>query len=78
MTLEEVIAVMAPAAKAGKTVVRLHTPATHAYGAHREQMDEADRLGLAYERSVRACLQQRRGSGTQSRVHTAERASRSS
>ena len=25
MTLEEVIAVMAPAAKAGKTVVRLHT-----------------------------------------------------
>lgn len=49
MTLEEVIAVMAPAAKAGKTVVRLHTGDPCVYGAHREQMDELDRLGLAYE-----------------------------
>ena len=38
MTLEEVIAVMAPAAKAGKTVVRLHTGDPCVYGAHREQM----------------------------------------
>ena len=49
MTLEEVIAVMAPAAKAGKTVVRLHTGDPCVYGAHRAQMDELDRLGLAYE-----------------------------
>ena len=49
MTLEEVIAVMAPAAKAGKTVVRLHTGDPCVYGAHREQMDELDKLGLAYE-----------------------------
>lgn len=49
MTLEEVIAVMAPAAKAGKTVVRLHTGDPCVYGAHREQMDELDRLGLTYE-----------------------------
>ena len=49
MTLEEVIAVMAPAAKAGKTVVRLHTGDPCVYGAHREQMDELDRLGLVYE-----------------------------
>ena len=46
MTLEEIIAVMAPAAKAGKTVVRLHTGDPCVYGAHREQMDELDRLGL--------------------------------
>lgn len=49
MTLEEVIAVMAPAARAGKTVVRLHTGDPCVYGAHREQMDALDRLGLAYE-----------------------------
>ena len=57
MTLEEVIAVMAPAAKAGKTVVRLHTGDPCVYGAHREQMDELDRLGLAYE----VCPDQRNG-----------------
>ena len=49
MTLEEVIDVMAPAAKEGKTVVRLHTGDPCVYGAHREQMDELDRLGLEYE-----------------------------
>ena len=49
MTLEEVIAVMAPAARAGKTVVRLHTGDPCVYGAHREQMDELDKLGLPYE-----------------------------
>lgn len=49
MTLEEVIAVMALAARAGKTVVRLHTGDPCVYGAHREQMDELDRLGLEYE-----------------------------
>ena len=49
MTLEEVIAVMAPAAKAGKTVVRLHTGDPCVYGAHREQMDELDKLGIGYD-----------------------------
>ena len=49
MTLEEVIDVMAPAAKAGKTVVRLHTGDPCVYGAHREQMDELDKRGLPYE-----------------------------
>lgn len=49
MTLEEVIAVMAPAAKAGKTVVRLHTGDPCVYGAHREQMDELDKRGIPYE-----------------------------
>ena len=49
MTLEEVIAVMAPAAKAGKTVVRLHTGDPCVYGAHREQMDELSRLGIDYD-----------------------------
>ena len=54
MTLEEVIAVMAPAAKAGKTVVRLHTGDPCVYGAHREQMDELD-SSVWRMRSVRAC-----------------------
>ena len=49
MTLEQVIGVMAPAARAGQTVVRLHTGDPSVYGAHREQMDELDRLGLVYE-----------------------------
>lgn len=49
MTLEEVIAVMAPAARAGKTVVRLHTGDPCVYGAHREQMDELDKLGIGYD-----------------------------
>lgn len=49
MTLEEVIDVMAPAAKAGKTVVRLHTGDPCVYGAHREQMDELDKRGIPYE-----------------------------
>lgn len=49
MTLEEVIAVMAPAAQAGQTVVRLHTGDPCVYGAHREQMDKLDELGLPYE-----------------------------
>lgn len=49
MTLEEVIAVMASAAQAGQTVVRLHTGDPCVYGAHREQMDALDKLGLPYE-----------------------------
>lgn len=49
MTLEEVIAVMVPAAIDGKTVVRLHTGDPCVYGAHREQMDALDGMGLPYE-----------------------------
>lgn len=50
MTLEEVIAVMAPAAKGGQKRSCVCTPGDPCvYGAHREQMDELDRLGLAYE-----------------------------
>lgn len=49
MTLEEVLAVMIPAAKAGKLVVRLHTGDPCVYGAHREQMDALDKVGLDYE-----------------------------
>jgi len=49
MALPEVIAVMVAAAEAGQTVVRLHTGDPCIYGAHREQMDELDKRGLAYE-----------------------------
>lgn len=49
MTLQEVIAVMAAAAEAGQTIVRLHTGDPCLYGAHREQMDELDKRGLPYE-----------------------------
>lgn len=49
MTLEEVISVMDSAEKEGKTTVRLHTGDPSLYGAIREQMDELDRLGYAYE-----------------------------
>ena len=49
MTLEQVLDVMVPAAREGKTVVRLHTGDPCVYGAHREQMDALDKEGLAYE-----------------------------
>ena len=48
MTLEEVLDVMIPAAKAGKEVVRLHTGDASIYGAIREQMDELDKKGITY------------------------------
>ena len=49
MTLDEVIAVMENAEKAGKTVVRLHTGEPSIYGAVREQMDLLDEKGITYE-----------------------------
>lgn len=49
MTLEEVIAVMDAAEKAGKTTVRLHTGDPSLYGAIGEQMRELDRLGIDYD-----------------------------
>ena len=34
---------------AGKKVVRVHTGDPAIYGAHREQMDALDRMGITYE-----------------------------
>lgn len=49
MTLEQVMDVMLPADRAGKTVVRLHTGDPSIYGAIREQMDILDAHGVSYE-----------------------------
>jgi precorrin-4/cobalt-precorrin-4 C11-methyltransferase len=49
MTLPEVIAVMKAAAEEGKMVARVHTGDPSIYGAHREQMQELDRLGISYD-----------------------------
>ena len=49
MTLEQVIGVIRAAEKAGKTTVRLHTGDSSIYGAVREQFDELDKLGIAYD-----------------------------
>lgn len=49
MTLEEVLEVLEAAEKDKKTTVRLHTGDPSLYGAIKEQMDELDRRGIAYE-----------------------------
>ena len=49
MTLEEVLDVMMDAEKEKKMTVRLHTGDPCLYGAIREQMDQLDRLGIAYD-----------------------------
>lgn len=50
MTLEEVIEVMKKFAdNNAKTIVRLHTGDPCIYGAHREQMDQLDKLNLEYQ-----------------------------
>jgi precorrin-4/cobalt-precorrin-4 C11-methyltransferase len=49
MTLPEVIDVMANAAVAGKSVVRLHTGDPSIYGAIQEQMEALDGLGIEYQ-----------------------------
>ena len=58
MTLEQVLAVMEQAERAGKTTVRLHTGDPCLYGAVREQMDELDKAGISYEScpGVSACF----------------------
>lgn len=48
MDLDEVIDVMEKAEKAGKTTARVHTGDPAIYGAHREQMDRLDKLGIEY------------------------------
>lgn len=49
MTLEEVIEIMKDGESKNKKVVRVHTGDPAIFGAHREQMDELLRLGIAYE-----------------------------
>lgn len=49
MTLEEVLAVMFEAEASGFDTVRLHTGDPCLYGAIREQMDELDKRGVAYD-----------------------------
>ena len=58
MTLDEVIDVMKEAHAKGQELVRLHTGDPSVYGAIREQMDELDVLGIAYEScpGVSACF----------------------
>ena len=58
MTLEEVIEVMEQAESDKKMTVRLHTGDPSIYGAVREQMDELEKKGIAYEScpGVSACF----------------------
>lgn len=49
MTLEEVLAVMKDGEAKGLKVVRVHTGDPAIFGAHREQMDALDRMGITYE-----------------------------
>ncbi len=58
MTLDEVIDIMQKAEGQNKKIVRLHTGDPSIYGAVREQMDELDALGIAYEScpGVSACF----------------------
>lgn len=49
LTLEEVIEIIKKAEAEGKTTVRLHTGDSSIYGAVREQFDELEKLGFAYE-----------------------------
>lgn len=49
LSLEQVMEIMLPAAKAGKLVVRLHTGDPSIYGAIREQMDILDAEQVDYE-----------------------------
>lgn len=49
MTLEEVLEVIEKAEKSGLMTVRLHTGDPSLYGAIREQMDELDSKGIAYD-----------------------------
>ena len=49
MTLDEVIAVIAEAEKAGRMTVRLHTGDPAIYGAIQEQMDAFKKRGIPYD-----------------------------
>ncbi|MBO5336520.1 MAG: precorrin-4 C(11)-methyltransferase [Lachnospiraceae bacterium] len=58
LTLDEVIDLMKQGEAQGKVIVRLHTGDPSIYGAVREQMEELDKLGIAYEScpGVSACF----------------------
>ncbi|MDY0224834.1 MAG: cobalt-precorrin-4/precorrin-4 C(11)-methyltransferase, partial [Candidatus Methanomethylophilaceae archaeon] len=49
MNLDEVIDIMADAEKKGMKVARVHTGDPAIYGAHREQMDRLEALGIEFE-----------------------------
>jgi precorrin-4 C11-methyltransferase len=49
LTLEEVMAILVPAVRAGKRAVRLHSGDTSLYSAIHEQMTRLDEAGIAYE-----------------------------
>jgi len=49
LTLEEVMAIVVPAARAGKRVVRLHSGDTSLYSAIQEQMTQLDEAGIGYD-----------------------------
>ena len=49
MNLDEVIEVMKDAEERGLKTARVHTGDPAVYGAHREQMDRLDELGIEYE-----------------------------
>lgn len=49
MNLDEVIEVMKEAEEKGLTVARVHTGDPAVYGAHREQMNRLDQLGIEYD-----------------------------
>lgn len=49
MTLEQVLKVILKAEALGKTVVRLHSGDSSIYGAVREQFDELEKRGVAYD-----------------------------
>ncbi len=49
MTLEQVLEVIKAAEAVGKSTVRLHTGDSSIYGAVREQFDELENLGIAYD-----------------------------
>ena len=49
MTLEQVLEVIQQAEAEGKTTVRLHTGDSSIYGAVREQFDQLEELGIAYD-----------------------------
>ena len=49
MTLEQVLDVVKRAEAEGKTTVRLHTGDSSIYGAVREQFDQLEELGIAYD-----------------------------
>ena len=72
MTLEEVIAVMAPAAKARQNGL-VCTPATRACTVRIESRWTSWTGSVWRMRFVRACLRSAARQRTQSRVHTAER-----